>query len=788
MAVYDLEEQEQLDDLKAWWRRWGNTIIGRGDRRVRRVIAVQGWRWWTRQAGRRGRGAVRRRRAGGARERRAEGARTRWRSSPTSSAAPATRRARRCSCCEAAVRQRRQGGREGAAAMGHRPRRRGRAEAGRALPARRGRCSTRSSTTRRSRRSTRSTPSRSPGLYADLRGDALVGRRTHDGGARPRTRRRSRKLDAKSPYRNYVQVKLDSLPGRGARCAGRQRRRQRGRTACTGGRPQHAAPPAKGRRRSDRAASAFARRRGARGWRSRSRCPAAARCRRGCLFMVAAGPSFDWLTGRNAATKPGPLPELTATSTADRQLAGRRSARPRRASRPRSRPTRSTRRRATARSCASIPRRGRTVWRIAAGKRLSAGAGRGRNARRRRHRQGRRARVRPRRQAAVDGAGLERGDRAAGGEPKASSSCSSGDGRVFGLGAADGKTKWVHQRNNPPLTVRNTPAASSSRGGVFIGMPGGRLLALDLQTGSDRLGRRRRRRRRARPSSSASPTSPAAAAGRRSGRSARSRTRAASRASRSRAARSTGRATCRASTGIAADGAAHLRHRRQGRACTRSTRAPAPRCGSRTRSRSAGPAARRSSATTSPSIDIEGYVHLLSRGDGAYVGRLATDGSARDRRSPQLFAGERPRVPDRRRGNALRRRDARRSRRAASTDAHAAHRRPRRPPERRQVDAVQPAHADARRAGRRLPGPDPRPPLRPRRALGERAVPRRRHRRLRAGREDRHPERDGAADAAGDRRSRRRRVHRRRARRPDAAGRDIAELLRKSGRPGRCSP
>ena len=36
MAVYDLEEQEQLDDLKAWWKQWGNTIAGVVDRRVRR--------------------------------------------------------------------------------------------------------------------------------------------------------------------------------------------------------------------------------------------------------------------------------------------------------------------------------------------------------------------------------------------------------------------------------------------------------------------------------------------------------------------------------------------------------------------------------------------------------------------------------------------------------------------------------------------------------------------------------------------------------------------------------
>ena len=26
MAVYDLEEQEKIDDLKAWWTQWGNAI------------------------------------------------------------------------------------------------------------------------------------------------------------------------------------------------------------------------------------------------------------------------------------------------------------------------------------------------------------------------------------------------------------------------------------------------------------------------------------------------------------------------------------------------------------------------------------------------------------------------------------------------------------------------------------------------------------------------------------------------------------------------------------------
>jgi outer membrane protein assembly factor BamB len=59
-----------------------------------------------------------------------------------------------------------------------------------------------------------------------------------------------------------------------------------------------------------------------------------------------------------------------------------------------------------------------------------------------------------------------------------------GDGRLFGLNAADGKTKWVQQRTNPPLIVRNTAGGVASRGGVFIGLPGGRLLAMDLATGA----------------------------------------------------------------------------------------------------------------------------------------------------------------------------------------------------------------------------------------------------------------------------------------------------------------
>ena len=58
----------------------------------------------------------------------------------------------------------------------------------------------------------------------------------------------------------------------------------------------------------------------------------------------------------------------------------------------------------------------------------------------------------------------------------------------------------------PPLTVRNAAGGVVSRGGLLVGTPGGRLLAIDCKTGRSR-GTRPSPRRRARRSSSASPTS-----------------------------------------------------------------------------------------------------------------------------------------------------------------------------------------------------------------------------------------------------------------------------------------
>ena len=129
------------------------------------------------------------------------------------------------------------------------------------------------------------------------------------------------------------------------------------------------------------------------------------------------------------------------------------------------------------------PATGATTWRVDAGKRLSAGAGA---------------------DATLVAVGTDKGDVLAftvDGKPlwqvKVTSEVVSppkvaegivvvwsGDGRLFGLSAADGKTRWVYQRSNPPLTVRNFAGGVVTRGGLFVGTAGGKLLALDLGTGT----------------------------------------------------------------------------------------------------------------------------------------------------------------------------------------------------------------------------------------------------------------------------------------------------------------
>jgi predicted negative regulator of RcsB-dependent stress response len=48
MATYDLEEQEQIAELKAWWKQYGNLVTAIATVASLGVIAWQGWNWYQR--------------------------------------------------------------------------------------------------------------------------------------------------------------------------------------------------------------------------------------------------------------------------------------------------------------------------------------------------------------------------------------------------------------------------------------------------------------------------------------------------------------------------------------------------------------------------------------------------------------------------------------------------------------------------------------------------------------------------------------------------------------------
>lgn len=60
----------------------------------------------------------------------------------------------------------------------------------------------------------------------------------------------------------------------------------------------------------------------------------------------------------------------------------------------------------------------------------------------------------------------------------------SGDGRIHGLAARDGRRRWLYQRTLPALVVRSPSGLSVMNGGVFSGFPGGKLVALLLSNGA----------------------------------------------------------------------------------------------------------------------------------------------------------------------------------------------------------------------------------------------------------------------------------------------------------------
>ena len=62
----------------------------------------------------------------------------------------------------------------------------------------------------------------------------------------------------------------------------------------------------------------------------------------------------------------------------------------------------------------------------------------------------------------------------------------SADGRIFGLDAKDGKRKWYYQRSTPALTVRSPVGIRISRGVAYAGFAGGKLVAIQLDNGAVR--------------------------------------------------------------------------------------------------------------------------------------------------------------------------------------------------------------------------------------------------------------------------------------------------------------
>jgi predicted negative regulator of RcsB-dependent stress response len=48
MATYDLEEQEQLAEIKAWWKLYGNRLVNVATVVALIVLAWQGWNWYQR--------------------------------------------------------------------------------------------------------------------------------------------------------------------------------------------------------------------------------------------------------------------------------------------------------------------------------------------------------------------------------------------------------------------------------------------------------------------------------------------------------------------------------------------------------------------------------------------------------------------------------------------------------------------------------------------------------------------------------------------------------------------
>lgn len=126
---------------------------------------------------------------------------------------------------------------------------------------------------------------------------------------------------------------------------------------------------------------------------------------------------------------------------------------------------------------------GRLAWKVDAGRRLSAGAGSDGDVVAVAARDGT--------LVALDGQGRQRWTAQLGGEAVTVPAVGMGlvvvrssDNRVTAFEADSGRRRWSFQRQNPPLVLRQTASVAIAPDAVYVGMPGGRLVSLSIESGA----------------------------------------------------------------------------------------------------------------------------------------------------------------------------------------------------------------------------------------------------------------------------------------------------------------
>ncbi len=60
----------------------------------------------------------------------------------------------------------------------------------------------------------------------------------------------------------------------------------------------------------------------------------------------------------------------------------------------------------------------------------------------------------------------------------------SSDNRITAFDADSGRRRWSFQRQNPPLVLRQTASVAIAPDAIYVGMPGGRLVSLSIESGA----------------------------------------------------------------------------------------------------------------------------------------------------------------------------------------------------------------------------------------------------------------------------------------------------------------